>query len=149
MSPDSRQIDINIVSSSNVIISKQPSAMRLEFERRELRPFLQRAKDEFTIVHGDKRGWSYVYAPDVDFEAMLPNPTASFWTTRLSKLFATGEEPAPARRPQRPSAEERAGEAQRLDALGFPNAKIARTIGVSKATVVNYLRGYPYRRPRK
>ena len=55
----------------------------------------------------------------------------------------------PARRPRRRSAEERAIEARRLDALGFSNAKIARTIGVSKATVVNYLRGYPYRRTRK
>ena len=149
VSPDSRQIDINIASSATVIITKEPGAMRLEFERRELRPRLERASTQFGAVGGDKRGWSYVYAPDVDFEGMLQNPLPSFWSPRLSKLFASGQEPAPARRPKRPSAEERAREAQRLDALGFSNAEIARTIGVSKATVVNYLRGYPYRRPRK
>ena len=147
VTPDSRQLDINIVSSANVIIAKEPGAMRLEFERRELRPLLERARDQFRIVRGDKRPWSYVYSPDVDFEGMLQNPLPDFWSPRLSKLFASGQQPAPTRRPQRPSSEERAKEAQRLDALGFSNAEIARTIGVSKATVVNYLRGYPYRRP--
>ena len=149
VSPDARQIDINLVSSSNVIIAKEPSAMRLEFERRELRPFLERAKAQFSILRGDKRGWSHVYAPDVEFEGMLPSPLPSFWTPRLSKLFAAGQEPSAPRAPQRPSTDDRIREAQRLDALGSSNAEISRTIGVSKATVVNYLRDYPYRRPRK
>ena len=149
VSPDARQIDINLVSSSNVIIAKEPSAMRLEFERRELRPLLERAKAQFSILRADKRGWSHVYAPDAEFEGMLPSPLPSFWTPRLSKLFAQGMEPSAPRAPQRPSADDRIREAQRLDALGSSNAEIARTIGVSKATVVNYLRDYPYRRPRK
>ena len=149
VSPDARQIDINLVSSANVIIAKEPSAMRIKFERPEVRPILERADAQFSIVRGDKRGWSYVYAPDVGFEGMLPNGLASFWSPRLSKVFAQGMEPSAPRAPQRPSADQRIREAQRLDALGSSNAEIARTIGVSKATVVNYLRDYPYKRPRK
>ena len=143
---EARQVDRNIASSANVVIFKEPSSIQLEFERPELRQPAQEAQAQFGIVRGDKRSWSYVYAPDADFKGMVESQLPSFWTTKLSTLFAVGQG-APARRQAvKPSIAERITRAQKLRTLDFSLSQIAADLGVSKATVINYLRGYPYSR---
>ncbi len=44
--------------------------------------------------------------------------------------------------------QEKSAHAQKLRAKGFSYSQIMKELGVSKATVVNYLKGYPYQ-PKK
>ncbi|MCH7487778.1 MAG: helix-turn-helix domain-containing protein [Proteobacteria bacterium] len=45
------------------------------------------------------------------------------------------------------SIADRRERARELRAAGLSYSAIARELGVSKSTVVNYLKGYPYRKP--
>ena len=127
------------------MIFKEPSSIQLEFERPELRQPAQEAQAQFGIVRGDKRSWSYVYAPDTDFKGMVESQLPSFWTTKLSTLFAAGQGTSAGRRVAKPSIAERIARAKEKRAQGFSLSEIAGDLGVSKATVINYLRDYPYR----
>ena len=143
---EARQVDRNIASSASVVIFKEPSSIQLEFERPELRQPAQEAQAQFGILRGDKRSWSYVYAPDTDFKGMVESRLPSFWTAKLSTLFAVGQGTPARRQAVKPSIAERISRAQKLRTLDFSLSQIAADLGVSKATVINYLRGYPYSR---
>ena len=143
---EARQVDRNIASSASAVLLKEPSSLQLEFDRPELRRLVGQAQDQFGIVRGDKRRWTYVHAPDADFAGMLENELPTFWKPSLSTLFAVGEGTAKPRQAKRPSSGERAARAKDLRDRGWSLGQIAKDIGVSKATVVNYLRDYPYQR---
>lgn len=142
---EARQVDRNIASSANVVIFKEPSSIQLDFERPELRQPAQEAQAQFGIVRGDKRSWSYIYAPDADFKGMVESRLASFWTPKLSTLYAVGRGTPVSRQPVKSMLAERIARALKLRALNFSLSQIAADLGVSKATVINYLRDYPYR----
>ena len=143
---EARQIDVNIASSANVIVFKEPSMLQFEFERRELRQLAQRARDAFTNLSSTRRKRSaYVHSPDNDFQGLLESDLPSFWSSRLSKAFASEASPAPVRKPTRQSKSEKQKRAIELSKAGWSLSRIAMDIGVSKATVVNYVKGYPYR----
>ena len=143
---EARQVDRNIASSASVVLLKEPSALQLEFERPELRRLVEQAKEQYGIVRGDKRRWTYVHAPDADFAGMLESELPTFWKPSLSTLFAGGEGTASPRQAKRPSSGERAARAKDLRGQGWSLGQIAKELGISKATVVNYLRDYPYQR---
>lgn len=143
---EARQIDVNIASSANVIVFKEPSMLQFEFERRELRQLAQRATDAFTGLSSTRRKRSsYVHSPDNDFQGLLESELPSFWSSPLSKAFASEASSAPVRKPARPSRNEKQKRAIELSKAGWSLSRIAMDIGVSKATVVNYVKGYPYR----
>ncbi|MBA7616606.1 hypothetical protein ES703_23903 [subsurface metagenome] len=91
---EARQVDRNIASSANVVVFKDLGILQLEFDRPELNRLATEARQAFEKVEGDRRGWSYVYSPDTDFVGLLENRLPSFWTSKLSHLFAQGGEPA-------------------------------------------------------
>lgn len=139
---EARQVDRNIASSASVVVFKEPSSIQVSFERPELRRRAEEALAQFQIVRGDKRSWAFVYAPDADSQGMLENPLPSFWTPKLSHLFAAGQGGAPSRQPRRPTVREKALKARQLRDRGWSLKQIAKELAVSKATVVNYVRGY-------
>jgi hypothetical protein len=141
-----RQVDRNIASSASTVLLKEPGSLQLEFERPELRKLVGQAQDQFGIVRGDKRHWTYAHAPDADFAGMIENEMPTFWKPSLSTLFAGGEGTASPRQAKRPSSGERAARAKDLRDQGWSLGQIAKELGVSKASVVNYLRNYPYQR---
>ena len=60
-------------------------------------------------------------------------------------MFAAGAE-APASRPiEKMTPKEKAVRAKDLKTKGYSHTMIMKELGVSKATEVNYLKGYPYR----
>jgi hypothetical protein len=146
VSQEARQIDRNIASSANVVVFKDLGILQLEFDRRELNSIATKAKEAFsTIIAGDKRKQAYVYAPDSDFMGLVENSLPTFWTDRLSHIFAVGGE-VTARAPKKTPLDRKVERAKQLKAQGLSNGQIARLLGVSKPTIKNYLEDYPYKR---
>jgi len=145
VSQEARQVDRNIASSASVVIFKEMGMLQPEFDRPELRKLVEQANHAMAGLNSDKRRWAFVYSPDADYQGLLESQLPGFWKPSMSRLYAAG----PASISQRPAAkmsgEDRADRAKELRAKGFSYSQIANELGVSKATVVNYLKGYPYR----
>ena len=62
ISQEARQIDVNILSQLDWVAVKEPSELSMEFERRELRKFTDKARLEFGAIRGDRRPWTWVYS---------------------------------------------------------------------------------------
>ncbi len=145
VSQEARQVDRNIASSANVIVFKDLGILQLAFDRPELTKLAMQAREALASAHGDRRRWAYVYAPDSDYQGLLENRLPSFWKPSLSRLFSFEATPARARAAQPLSPQEKATKARAMRAQGLSYREIAQALGVTRATVVNYLKGYPYR----
>ncbi len=145
VSQEARQIDRNIASSASVVVFKDLGMLQLEFDRPELNKIGTQAKQAFDSLKGDKRKWSYVYSPDADFMGLLENSLPTFWSSRLSHAFAGGAQSSATRTPKKMTLEERIKRARELHQSGLSLGQIARTLGVTKGTVFNYVKGYPYK----
>ena len=145
VSQEARQVDRNISSSANVVVFKDLGILQLEFDRPELRRLTTEASEMFSKVSGDKRRWAYVYSPDADFIGMLENELANFWVPRLSRMFASSSGEVKTRRPDKMTVALKAEKAKGLQERGLSVRETATELGVSPATVINYLKGYPYR----
>ena len=147
---ESRQVDKNIASSANVIIFKEPGILQVQFERPEFNQIAVKAKEAFASITGDKRRWSYLYAPDTGFSDLIENELPSFWKPSMSRIFAgevnevsTTSKPRVAKKI---TPTEKIQKAKEMRDQGASTREIARTLGVSPGTVVNYLKNYPYRK---
>ena len=146
VSPEARQIDKNIASSANVVVFKSLGILQLEFDRPELSKIATQAKAALDTVKGDKRGWNYIYSPDADFMGLLENSLPSFWSNKLSHVFAAGGETPATKPPKKMTLQERIEKARELDRSGLTLGRIAKILGVSKSTAYNYIKNYPYAR---
>jgi hypothetical protein len=142
---EARQVDRNIASSANIIVFKDLGILQLEFDRPELNQLASKAKEAFNSVNGDKHRWSYVYAPDTDFQGLLENDLPSFWKPGLSRIFATGTGTLVTRTPRKLSTQDKVRIAKEMREKGASYSEIAGILGVTKGSVVNYLKDYPYR----
>jgi hypothetical protein len=149
VSQEARQIDINIASSANVFIFKDPGLLQLKFDRPELNQLAIKAREAFATISGDSKPWNYLYSPDADFSGLIKNELPSFWTPGLSRIFAGEVDPVPdnskPRIAQTLTLSEKTQKAQEMKRQGASIREISRTLGVSTGTVVNYLKDYPYR----
>lgn len=146
ISQDAGQIDKNILGSANVLVFKELGMLQLEFDRPQLTKLATQAKQALDSVQGNKQRWSFVYAPDADFRGLMENELPSFWKPRLSRLFAIGPASPTRRQPKSMTSRDRQKRALELRAQGASYGVIARELGVSRGTAVNYIKGYPYRR---
>lgn len=146
ISQEAGHIDKNIVGSANVLVFKELGMLQLEFDRPQLNKLATQAKQALDSVQGNKQRWSFVYAPDNDFLGLMENELPSFWKPRLSRLFATGPASPTKRAPKSLTSRDRQKRALELRAQGASYGVIARELGVSRGTAVNYIKGYPYRR---
>jgi len=147
VSQEARQLDRNIVSSADVMVFKDIGLLQAEFERRELNRIALQAKQTFDSLKGDRRSWNYIYSPNVDFVGPLKNPLPSFWSSKLSSVFANnaggaGEVIKPAKKMTR---DEKIRLAKELKRNNHSIGHIAGILSVSRGTVYNYLNDYPYR----
>ena len=145
VSQEARQVDRNIASSANVVIFKDLGILQLEFDRRELNKIAVQAKQALASVNGNKKAWSYIYAQDSDFMGLVENSLPSFWSEKLSHIFATGGE-VTARPPKKIPLKQRIEKAKQLEKQGLSRGQIAKLMGVSKGTIKNWLDDYPYKR---
>ena len=114
-----------------------------KFDRPELRDLSIQAENAFQSISGNKKPWSFVFSQDQGCLGLIESPLPSFWSDKPSRAFAlTDISKLKAGKKLTPAA--RQAEAKRLSALGNKPAQIARIIGLSKATIKNYLEDYPY-----
>ncbi len=144
VSQEARQVDKNIASSANVVIFKDLGILQLEFDRPELNKLANQAKEALNTVTGDRRSWAFTYAPDSDFRGLLKNELPTFWKPSLGHLFAAGAPPARPRESTNVTSKDKALRAKELREAGASYSEIAQSLGVTRGTVVNYLKGYPY-----
>ena len=143
----SRHLNLDIVSSANVIVVKNPSMLQPSFERPELRKIMAEAKLAFDSIKGDPKAWSYVYSPDAGFSGLVKNSLPSFWSNKLSNMYGYGyqKEKAAERFSSGMSEEEKIEMAKELHQAGWSYSRIANYFGVSKSTVFNWIHDYPYK----
>ena len=115
------------------------------FASPELRKLVEQAKSAMVGLSKEIKKWAFVYSPDADHLGLLESQLPSFWKPALSKLFAGGAAESASRPVEKMTPKEKAVRAQELKAKGYSHTMIMKELGVSKATVVNYLNGYPYR----
>ena len=73
-------------------------------------------------VSGDRQPWTWVYSEEANYEGLVRNELASFWTPRLSHAFAQApaeQRMPPSRRGSRPPRDELALKARRCTEQGF------------------------------
>ena len=145
VSQEARQVDRNIASAASVVAFKDLGMLQLEFDRRELNKLATQAREALGGVRGDQRRWTYVYAPDADFLGLMENELPSFWKPRMSRLFAGDGAPASPRPPERMTPGQKANRAKAMREQGGSYGQIATALGVTRGTVLNYLKDYPYR----
>jgi DNA-binding CsgD family transcriptional regulator len=145
ISQEARQIDRSIASSANVVVFKDLGMLQPQFERRELTSMASQANEALATAKGDKRRWSYVFSPDVNFAGLLENEQPSFWSHRLSCLYANPSSPASSRVSASLTPSQKAEKAKQMRAGGASYQTISRALGVTRSTVLNYIRDYPYR----
>ena len=103
------------------------------FERPQLRRLTDKARAAFQTAPGDRRRTTWVYSEAADFEGLVSNELASFWTPRLSRAFIEAPGPsASPRRGKRQSQEELTGAVQRMHQAGLSYGQIAKNLGISK-----------------
>ncbi len=142
----SRQLDIDIASSADVLILKNPGMLQTKFDRPEFRDILTEAKEAFQTVKGDIRRWSYVYSQGDNFSGLIENELPTFWRPKLSKVYANSGDTALPRLSPEMTREEKKQKAKELHEAGWPQSKIAEYLGVaSKGTIFNWIHNYPYK----
>ena len=140
ITPETSQLDKNMISQANVIIFKEPAMLQIKFDRKELNKITEQAKMAFNNLSGDKRKWSYVYSEDTDFMGLVENSLPTFWSTELSHAFAISDPIMSERLPKKPSKAEKISRAKILDSIGIPVSQIMTEIGVrSRTTVYKYI----------
>ena len=145
VSQEARQVDKNIVSSASVLVFKDLGMLQPDFDRPELRKLVIQAKEAMDTYRADKKHLAYVYSPDADHLGMLTNQLPSFWKPSLSRIFSTEPTSQASRPGVKTSAQDRAKRAKELRKKGYSYRQIASELGVTKGTVANYLKGYPYK----
>ena len=140
VSHQARTIDKNITSSADVLIIKEPEPLQVEFERREIKELMKTAAEKFQSIKENRTKWGLVYSPVRGFYDMLTNELPSYWTEKLSCVYAFSG-PSMAQKPARKmSTAEKIKRARLLESMGVDVTQIKRDIGVrSRTTVYKYL----------
>lgn len=143
VSQESRHIDRNILSAADVLIFKEPGLFQSRFDRPELREIAAQASQAFQSIIGNRKEWSFVFTQTQGCVGLIKNSTPSFWNDKLSRAFAS-EGVCKARPAKKLTRVERQAQAKEYEKMGYKPAQIARMMGLSKATIKNYLEDYPY-----
>ena len=81
------QLDRIIVSEADLIIMKEPGPFHRGFERPQLRPVMEAARAAFAGI-GPHRKKKANLVSDGDSMQIMENSLPSFWSERLSRMFA-------------------------------------------------------------
>ncbi len=136
---EARFIDKNIVSYANAFIIKKPGLMDTRFERPELRNVITKAREFFNGIEGDKRRWCYVWSPEKEFEEELDAELPSCWSDEISRAYARGITASGNTYDPFISKREKKQKAGELRDKGMSYGKIAKILGVSKSTIINWV----------
>ena len=87
ISQTSRQVDIQIIEQSDLMLIKKPSALQVRGARRELK---EQTQEAFQLLNAkaDSRKWVYAYDPKTDAAKILAASMPTWWTKKLSHLYS-------------------------------------------------------------
>ncbi len=139
---ESRHVEKNITSGINALVLKKPAPLQAELDRSFLRGYLLKARHVFRgKSDAASKSFSYICFSPSGFEGVLENAKPSFWTEKLSHIFALGHLGKIERPAQQLSNEEKKKRARKLrDYYGYSYGEIAKEIGMGKATVYRWLK---------
>lgn len=140
-----RQIDIDIVSSADVLVVKNPGMLQPKFDRPEFRDLLKEAQQALQSIEGDIRRWSYVSSKNASQPRLMENDLPTFWTSKLGEAYADLGNLASSEMPKPMPEDEKRQKAKELYQAKWSQDKIATHFDVSKSTVFNWIHDYPYR----
>ena len=120
---------------------KKPSPLQVELDRSLLKSYLLKARKVFEGKSDTScRVLSYIPFSPSGFEGVLENPKPSFWSERLSHIFATGNSGKTEKPAQKLTTEEKKERARKLRSIyGYSYSQIAKELGVGKTTVYRWL----------
>ncbi len=84
----SRDLEYSVIRQADSIIFKQPSLHQPESERPDVRPRAKKAALVFKDIPKDKRIES-AFVFDDDFEGLITSSLPSFWSEKLSNIYAS------------------------------------------------------------
>jgi len=105
----SRKLDLLNMMDASRVIWKKPLASHVMLERKEIKPFTNRAFQAFTAKGGDARKWAYV----MDFQTLrfgfVPTKLAPWWTEEISTGLGTLGQPEGEANPAKKKHQKRKG----------------------------------------
>ena len=103
------------------------------------------AKEDFNKLKANSRKkWAYVFSESSDFKGLVEVALPSFWSSKLSNIFATSDYSSEERLPKKITKEERIIKAKQLWECGKSYGGIAMILSVTVGTAYNYVNNYPY-----
>ena len=142
---ESRHIDKNIISCIDTLVIKKPAPLQVGLDRSLLKPFISKAQNVFREKN-EATSWktSYVAFSPSGFEGVLENPKASFWSEKLSHIFASGNMGKETKPAQELSKKEKKERAKILhDEYGYSYGEIGLELGVGKTTAHRWINEKP------
>ena len=142
---EARHIDKNLLSSIDTLLIKKPAPLQVGLDRSVLKSFLLKAQRVFKEKNEAACcRTSYIGFSPSGFEGVLENPKASFWSEKLSHVFASGNMGKEARPAQELSRKEKKKQAKILyDEHGYSYGDIGLELGVGKTTVYRWINEKP------
>ena len=132
-------IDKVALSMIDFIIVKEMSKFGIEFERKELKKLIENANKMLENIAGDRKRFSYLISTDGKVEEIMENDLPSYWNEEIScayqSNFISGE-----RYGRKITKEEKKKLANQLRQNGYSYKEISKIIGVSKSTIINWIK---------
>ena len=145
---EARQLDLNIISQLDWRAVKELTELSREFERKELKPYTDRARAAFSTIKAIKNRWTWVYSEATGESAMLENELPSFWRPALSHAYASavgtqqaGWQNTRHRKGTKTPRAELEARAKAMRRAGHSYGQIAKALGVSKSTAYELVNG--------
>jgi len=138
---ESGHLEKNILSGIDTLVVKKPAPLQVGLDRSFLKPYLLKAQRLFQGKNDAfVKSSSYICFSPSGFEGVLENPTPSFWSEKLSHVFASGHVGRQERPARELSKEEKKERAKKLhDDYGYSYGEIAKQLGMGKTTAYRYV----------
>ena len=142
-----RLLDVEVLFQADVIVVKGVSEIGREHERREVRPFIDKAASAFATIPGDqKREWAWVFSQKAEFEGLVRCELPTYWRPALSTAYAAvglvdtasdaDSKTAPARPGTRASKEELRAWAKDLVLVRHQSYRqVVKVMGLPRSTI--------------
>ena len=138
---ESRHLEKNILSAIDTLIIKKPVPLQIQLDRSLLRTYLLRAEKVFSEKDASlAKRLAYVAFSPSGFEGTLENEKASFWSEKLSHVFALGHPGTTPKQAQELSKGEKKKRAYELHERHHSFGEIGVQLSIGKTTAYRWVK---------